>query len=180
MEMVKRFAWPTPNDQRRFGLVPAKVEALILAGNSMSETSLIFHLAFPVGNIIQTKEFYVEGLGCVLGRETDRSIILNLGGHQLVGHLTQPLPPVQPGIYPRHFGLIYPLLKDWEALEQRAIDRGLAFHQRSKRRFAGEITDHYSFFLVDPFGNLLEFKHYVHSEAIFGAREFDRIGDTLP
>jgi uncharacterized protein len=180
MEMVKRFAWPTPNDQQRFGLVPAKVEALILAGNSMSETSLVFHLAFPVGNIIQAKEFYVEGLGCALGRETDRSIILNLGGHQLVGHLTQPLPPVQPGIYPRHFGLIYPLLKDWEALEQRAIDRGLAFHHRSKRRFAGEITDHYSFFLVDPFGNLLEFKHYVHSEAIFGAREFDRIGDTLP
>lgn len=152
----------------------------MLAGNSMSENSLMFHLAFPVGNIPQAKEFYVEGLGCVLGRETDRSIILNLGGHQLVGHLTQPLPSAQAGIYPRHFGLIYPLFKDWQALEQRAINRGLAFHQRSKRRFAGEITEHYSLFLVDPFGNLLEFKHYVHAEAIFGAREFDRIGDTLP
>jgi uncharacterized protein len=98
----------------------------------------------------------------------------------LVGHLTQPLPPAQAGIYPRHFGLIYPGLEDWAALEQRAIERGLTFQQQSKRRFTGDITEHYSFFLVDPFSNLLEFKHYLHSAAIFGTREFDRIGDALP
>jgi uncharacterized protein len=137
----------------------------------------MFHLAFPVGNMAQTKEFYVEGLGCGLGRETDRSIILNLGGHQLVGHVTQPLPPRQPGIYPRHFGLIFAQLADWQGLQQRAIDRQLLFRQSAKRRFEGDITDHYSFFLADPFGNLLEFKYYVYPEAIFGAREFEQIGD---
>jgi uncharacterized protein len=140
----------------------------------------MFHLAFPIGNITQTKEFYVDGLGCGLGRETDRSIILNLGGHQLVGHVTQPLPSVQQGIYPRHFGLIFAQLADWQDLQQRAANRHLPFRQTAKRRFEGDITDHYSFFLADPFGNLLEFKHYVHPEAIFGARDFDRIGDVLP
>jgi uncharacterized protein len=151
ISVIQRFALSFPNDQRRFWLVPATVKALILAGNPMSENSPIFHLAFPIGNIPQAKEFYLEGLGCALGRETDRSLILNLGGHQLVGHLTQPLPPAQAGIYPRHFGLIYPGLEDWAALEQRAIERGLTFQQQSKRRFTGDITEHYSFFLVDPF-----------------------------
>jgi uncharacterized protein len=139
----------------------------------------IFHLAFPIGNIPQTEEFYVTGLGCVVGRVTDRSIILGIHGHQLVGHVTTPLPAPQKGIYPRHFGLIFPELQQWEALHQQATAHQLTFHQRPKRRFEGEITDHYSFFLADPFGNLLEFKYYVYPEAIFGAREFDRIGDSV-
>jgi uncharacterized protein len=144
----------------------------------MSENHFLFHLSFPIGDIPQTKQFYVEGLGCTAGRETARSIILNLGGHQLVGHITQPLPAGQAGIYPRHFGLVYPQLADWQAIECRSSEGGLRFYQQSKRRFAGEITEHYSFFLVDPFDNLLEFKHYVHAEAVFGAREFDRVGDN--
>lgn len=138
----------------------------------------IFHLAFPIGNIPQTKEFYVVGLGCTVGRVTDRSIILGLYGHQLVGHITTPLPQPQVGIYPRHFGLIFPELQQWEEIHHRAVAQQLTFRQLAKQRFAGEITDHYSFFLTDPFGNLLEFKHYVHTEAILGATDFDRIGDT--
>jgi hypothetical protein len=30
----------------------------------------LFHLAFLIANITQTKEFYIDGLGCVAGRET--------------------------------------------------------------------------------------------------------------
>ncbi len=66
--------------------------------------SPIFHLAFPVGNIAQTKAFYGEALGCKIGRENAQSVILNLYGHQLVAHLTdEPLPP-QKGIYPVTLG----------------------------------------------------------------------------
>jgi uncharacterized protein len=138
---------------------------------------LCFHLAFPIGDLAQAKEFYVAGLGCTLGRETKGALILGLGGHQLVGHLTQPLPPPQPGIYPRHFGLIFAQFEAWERLYHRAIEHRLPIRQPAKRRFAGEVTDHYSFFVADPFGNLLEFKHYVYPEAILGAQQFDRIGD---
>jgi uncharacterized protein len=142
----------------------------------MSE--FIFHLAFPIANISDTKKFYVDGLGCTVGRESSNSIILNLYGHQLVAHITEEIRPQQ-GIYPRHFGIVFPNLADWQALLDRATDRQLKFYQSAKHRFPGAITEHRTFFLVDPFTNLLEFKYYAQSEAIFGASEFTQIGDSI-
>ena len=136
-----------------------------------------FHLAFPIENIPDTKQFYVDGLGCTVGREAASSIILNLYGHQLVAHLTDKPIPVQAGIYPRHFGLVFTTFTDWQTLLDRSITQQLKFYQSAKHRFPGAITEHRTFFLVDPFGNLLEFKYYTHSEAIFGASEFTQIGD---
>ncbi len=141
----------------------------------MSE--VIFHIAFPIANIPDTERFYIDGLGCTAGRQTRNSIILNLYGHQLVGHtITEPL-DVQTGIYPRHFGIVFTTLTDWQAIHDRARDRNLNFYQSAKHRFPGEITEHRTFFLADPVANLLEFKYYRHPEAVFGAREFTQIGD---
>jgi uncharacterized protein len=142
----------------------------------MSE--FIFHLAFPIENISDTKKFYVDGMGCTVGRETANSIILNLYGHQLVAHITKVDLPLQAGIYPRHFGIVFPTLTDWQALHDRAISQQLKFYQSAKHRFPGAITEHRTFFLADPFANLLEFKYYSHYEAIFGASDFTQIGDT--
>ena len=141
-------------------------------------TNPIFHLAFPIENIPDTKKFYVDGLGCTVGREATNSIILNLYGHQLVAHIAEPTPPAQTGIYPRHFGIVFPTLADWQTLLDRSISQQLKFYQSAKHRFSGQITEHRTFFLVDPFANLLEFKYYTHSEAIFGAADITQIGDS--
>lgn len=139
--------------------------------------NVIFHLAFPIENIPDTKKFYVDGLGCTVGREATSSIILNLYGHQLVAHISQQLLPAQAGIYPRHFGIVFLTLADWQALLDRSTLHQLEFYQSAKHRFPGAITEHRTFFLVDPFANLLEFKYYTHSEAIFGATDSHQIGD---
>ena len=139
-------------------------------------SKIIFHLAFPIENIPDTKKFYVDGLGCTVGRQTANSMILNLYGHQLVAHVTEKLPP-QTGIYPRHFGIVFPTLADWQALLDRSTAQNLNFYRSAKHRFSGAITEHRTFFLTDPFANLLEFKYYTHSEAIFGASEFSQVGD---
>lgn len=140
---------------------------------------ILFHLAFPVTDIEQTKDYYGNGLGCEIGRETRHAVILNLYGHQLVAHLThEPLTP-QNSIYPRHFGLIFPAESDWEALLERVEKHQLPFYQPPKLRFLGQITEHRTFFLQDPFYNLIEFKFYRHAEAIFGSRELAAIGDFL-
>ncbi|MFZ9738245.1 MAG: VOC family protein [Prochlorotrichaceae cyanobacterium] len=137
----------------------------------------MFHLAFPINNIADTKAFYCQGLGCTLGRESPRSLILNLGGHQIVAHLVEtPLEP-QGSIYPRHFGLILETAAEWEALLDRAQEQSLKFAQNPKHRFPGSILEHRTFFLEDPAHNLLEFKFYLHPEAIFGAVDQDKIGD---
>ncbi|HIK44561.1 MAG TPA: VOC family protein [Leptolyngbyaceae cyanobacterium M65_K2018_010] len=145
----------------------------------MTTVPVLFHLAFPVGDIPTTKQFYVEGLGCEPGRETTSSLILNLYGHQLVAHRASELTP-QKGIYPRHFGLIFLSEPDWEALLQRAKDHQLKFYQTEKHRFPGMPLEHRTFFLEDPFYNLLEFKYYCSPRAIFGEVELALVGDSPP
>lgn len=141
--------------------------------------SVLFHLAFPITDVVQAKAFYADGLGCQVGRETRDAVILNLYGHQLVGHVTKEPLTVQKGIYPRHFGLVFTSEADWEALLERAQQRQLKFYQEAKHRFPGQRTEHRTFFLEDPFHNLMEFKYYSHDEAIFGAGDPDasQIGD---
>ncbi|NJK42090.1 MAG: glyoxalase [Acaryochloridaceae cyanobacterium SU_2_1] len=138
---------------------------------------ILFHLAFPVTNILDTKRFYGEGLGCDIGRESPQSVILSLYGHQLVAHVMAKLTDPQQGIYPRHFGLVFSALADWQALVDRAAAQQLTFYQTPKLRFPGLPLAHHTVFLADPFDNLLEFKHYLHPEAIFGAHTYNQIGD---
>ncbi len=139
---------------------------------------ILFHLAFPVTNIPQAKAFYQQGLGCDVGRESPQSLILKLYGHQLVAHVThEPLIP-QKGIYPRHFGLVFSQKSAWQTLVERAQHHHLTFYQSPRRRFPDLPLEHHTFFLADPFHNLLEFKHYLYPEAIFGNQDLNTIGDS--
>lgn len=138
--------------------------------------AVIFHLAFPVHDLQAAKQFYVDGLGCALGRESDRAITLELAGHQLVGHLAHAIED-QKGIYPRHFGLIFKTERGWQGLVDRAKAKGLRFYQAPRRRFEGTRLEHATVFLEDSSHNLLEFKWYRHDSAIFGEREFGQVGE---
>lgn len=102
---------------------------------------------------------------------------MELAGHQLVAHLAETSEP-QKGIYPRHFGLIFQSEADWQALVERAKAKGLSFYQQPRRRFPGTKIEHATFFLEDPSHNLLEFKYYTHTSAIFGEHEHSQVGDT--
>jgi len=139
---------------------------------------VLFHLAFPITDLEEAKRFYVDGLGCGLGRVSAKAITLELKGHQLVGHLAKRSLEPPKGIYPRHFGLVFTSEEDWQAMADRATAKGLKFYQHPRRRFPGTRIEHSTFFLEDPFHNLLEFKHYTHESAIFGEHEFTQIGDA--
>jgi uncharacterized protein len=139
----------------------------------------LFHLAFPVTNITQAKTYYVDGLGCIPGRENRHALILKLYEHQLVAHVTKETLVPQHSIYPRHFGIIFTATEDWEALLERAQKQQLLFREEPKHRFVGSPLEHSTFFLEDPFYNLMEFKYYRYSEAIFGSAEYAQIGDRL-
>ncbi|AFY87419.1 MULTISPECIES: VOC family protein [Chroococcidiopsis] len=139
----------------------------------------IFHLAFPITDIAPTKAFYIDGLGCIPGRETPHALILNLYGHQLVAHMTkEPLAP-QRGVYPRHFGLIFSSKLEWENLLERSQQQQLKFRETPKQRFVDSPLEHYTFFLEDPFYNLIEVKYYRNLEAIFGSYHSAPIGDLV-
>lgn len=138
----------------------------------------LFHLAFPVHDLEAAKRFYVDGLGCVLGRESPTAVTFGLAGHQLIAHLADDAMVPQKGIYPRHFGLVLTLKEEWQAMADRAKLHELRFYQQPRLRFADTRIEHFTFFLEDPSGNLLEFKHYLHESAIFGERTFTAVGDA--
>jgi extradiol dioxygenase family protein len=137
-----------------------------------------FHLSIPSADLEATERWYVDGLGCGVGRRSVHALILNLGGHQLVAQLT-PASSESPqrGIYPRHFGLVFDTLPAWDALRKRAREAGLCFGVEPKLRFSGDVLEHHTFFLIDPDQHWLEFKHYRHTEAIFGCQDRQTVGD---
>ena len=140
-------------------------------------SDVLFHLAFPTHDLEAAKRFYVEGLGCTLGRESSRAVTFGLAGHQLVAHLVHG-PESQQGIYPRHFGLVFLSKPAWQELADRARAKGLPFFQQPRVRFPGTRIEHHTYFLQDPSHNLLEFKYYTHESAIFGEREWGEVGDA--
>ncbi|MEL6438218.1 MAG: VOC family protein [Cyanobacteria bacterium J06621_8] len=137
-----------------------------------------FHLAIPITNIAQAKDFYAVGLGCEVGRENKSAVIFNFYGNQLVGHLTKETLKPQRGIYPRHFGVNLPTHAAWQQICDRAQEHQLEFYGKPRLRFPKQPLEHHCFFLVDPFFNLLEFKHYIQPEVILGGTELKSIGDT--
>ena len=139
--------------------------------------SVIFHLAFPVHDLEEARRFYVDGLGCTLGRRSSHAMVMEFNRHQIVAQLTTEPLSRQKGIYPRHFGLVFTDEEEWKELVERARIHGLTFYQQPRRRFPGTRLEHQTFFLEDPSHNLLEFKHYTHETAIFGERDASVIGD---
>ena len=132
----------------------------------------VFHLAFPVNDLDRAEDFYTS-IGATVGRRNRHALILGLGEHQIVAHLTD-VNPSQTGIYPRHFGLIFPNLSDFDEFERGL---GAISHER-RRRFDGEPIAHWTLVLRDPDGNVLEFKCYDDPAAILGWHDVERIGDT--
>ena len=72
-----------------------------------------FHVAFPVRDLKEARNFYTQTLGCSLGRESDLWMDFNLFGHQIVAHLspeeareTQKNSVDGDAVPVRHFGVI--------------------------------------------------------------------------
>lgn len=138
----------------------------------------LFHLAFPVHDLALAKEFYHHKLGFSLGRESENALILKFGSHQIVAHKVDLIPPSQEGIYPRHFGLIFLERDNFDAFMARIKMQDISFEIPPKTRFKDTRIEHQSFFLKDPSNNLLEFKYYEFTSAIFGEQDYKKIGES--
>jgi uncharacterized protein len=127
----------------------------------MRTTHDVFHLAIPVYDLDAAQHFYVGLLGCKLARRYPDRITLDFFGDQLVCHLTEGAPPGRPAsLYPRHFGVTFRAGTDFDALHACAVTRKIPFYQEVSTRFEALVEEHRTFVLLDPAGNLLEFKHY--------------------
>lgn len=136
-------------------------------------TSPRFHLAFPVNNLEATRRFYVDILGCTVGRESAAWIDFDFFGHQITAHLSPQetrmgaANPVDGDQVPvRHFGVILEW-KAWHALADKLKQHKAAFVIQPHIRFKGEPGEQATMFITDPSGNVLEFKSFQDMSRVF-------------
>ena len=132
-----------------------------------------FHLAFPILDKEETRQFYRDVLGCGVGREAEAWIDFDLWGHQISAHVKPDecaaarTNSVDGDAVPvRHFGAILEW-DDWAALRDRLQAAGVTWIIEPKIRFQGEPGEQGTMFCLDPSGNALEFKTFKSMESVF-------------
>ena len=133
-----------------------------------------FHLAVPVTDLVETRAFYRDVLGCEEGRSSDQWVDFNLFGHQFVIHLKPKSESEEPHHNPvdghavpvPHFGVVLEM-NTWEKLAEHLKAEGVEFVIEPYVRFKGEVGEQATMFFKDPSGNALEFKAFADMSQIF-------------
>jgi extradiol dioxygenase family protein len=132
-----------------------------------------FHLAIPVHNLSECRNFYTNTLNLEEGRSSDHWVDYNFFGHQLVIHYKEktkddthtnavdgkavPVP---------HFGVVL----DWDIFNEfakRLSSKNIKFIIEPYIRFEGQVGEQATMFFKDPSGNALEFKAFKDMSQLF-------------
>ena len=133
-----------------------------------------FHIAVPVRDLDEARQFYGGILGCPEGRSSAHWVDFNLYGHQFVCHLNPALGqhgmveaqfnPVDGDSVPvPHCGVVLEM-QEWHALAERLRSKSVRFLIEPHMRFKGSAGEQATMFFLDPSGNALEFKAFLSIE----------------
>lgn len=134
-----------------------------------------FHIAVPVRDLAEAREFYTNVLGCTEGRSADMWADFNLFGHQFVCHVNPDIGKdgklqlhnndVDAHAVPvPHYGVVLEM-DVWQALAERLKALNTRFVVEPYIRFAGLPGEQATMFFMDPTGNALEFKAFKDIDA---------------
>jgi extradiol dioxygenase family protein len=132
----------------------------------------IFHLAYHVRDLDQSRHFYCDLLGCAEGRSTETWVDIDFFGHQLSLHLGEPFAVSNTGrvgnhLVPMpHLGVILQLSNgsNWRTASAPAA---VQFVLAPQIRFAGEPGEQATMFFLDPSGNPIEVKGFRDLAAVY-------------
>ncbi len=128
----------------------------------------IAHVAVPCRNLEETARWYSEVLGARPVRILKDRVTFSFGGVlQLVCHLERRAIVPNPRAYPRHHGLTFLRLEDFDRMKDHVEKLGIKFLMRPTLRFANTAHEHQTFMVVDPSGNVVEFKCNVRPECSY-------------
>jgi uncharacterized protein len=132
-----------------------------------------FHIAIPVHNLEDCRQFYRDVLNCEEGRSSDHWVDFNLFGHQLVIHYK---PKTTEDLHTNavdgkdvpvpHYGVVLP----WEEFHNFANHlkaKSVHFIIEPYIRFEGQVGEQATMFFKDPSGNALEFKAFKDISQLF-------------
>ena len=131
-----------------------------------------FHLALPCYSVTETKKFYIEKLGALVGRNANNWVDINLYGNQITFTKSGRFDfnyqnySFEGKILPSfHFGIIVDITT-WGKIyakvnaENIEVFDEITFLKEKK-------GEHISFFVKDPNGFMVEFKSFSQEEDIF-------------
>jgi hypothetical protein len=132
-----------------------------------------FHLAIPVQDLSECRNFYTNTLNFEEGRSSDHWVDYNFFGHQLVIHLK---PKTKEETHTNsvdgkdvpvpHFGVVL----QWEEFQDFAEllkSKNIKFIIEPYIRFEGQVGEQATMFFKDPSGNALEFKAFRDMSQLF-------------
>ena len=134
----------------------------------------LFHLAYNVRNLEETRVFYRDILGCKEGRSTQTWVDYDFFGHQLSLHLGEPFKVENTGrvgdhmVAMPHLGVILEM-DEWRALAKRLEYAPVEFIITPTLRFEGEVGEQSTMFFTDPSGNPIEVKGFESLDSVFDA-----------
>ncbi len=132
-----------------------------------------FHIAIPVHNLEECRQFYGEVLECDEGRSSEQWVDFNLFGHQLVIHYK---PKTDEAIHANpadgkqvqvtNYGVVLPW-EDFDPFAKNLKSKGVQFIIEPYIRFEGQVGEQATMFFNDPAGNALEFKAFKNIDQLF-------------
>lgn len=131
-----------------------------------------FHLAVPVYNLQECRDFYGKILGMKEGRSSDHWVDFDFYGHQFVIHYSPEKTklhynPVDGDQVPvPHFGVVLDM-ETWKELAERLKSVNVEFVIEPTIRFKGQPGEQATLFFLDPAGNALEFKGFNDMSKLF-------------
>ncbi len=132
----------------------------------------IFHLAYNVTDLDETRAFYGGLLGCAEGRSTETWVDYSFFGHQLSLHLGTPFETRATGkvgdhmVLMPHLGVVLEM-EEWQSLADRLTNAGIKFTIPPTLRFAGQAGEQSTMFFCDPSGNPIEVKGFADMSGVF-------------
>ena len=133
----------------------------------------LFHLSIPVADLAAARAFYVDLLGCGVGREGETRMDVDFFGHHVVMHLSPQEAARGAGrfhsdgvdVSVRHFGVIVPAAQ-WERMRERLEAAGVEFSMPPQTIRAGTVEEQRIMMMPDGCGNVVELKS-IDPERVF-------------
>ena len=115
--------------------------------NSPVTTGLyIAHVAVPCRDLEEAARWYAEVLGAQPVRKLKDRVTFSFGGVlQLVCHLERRAVVHNPRAYPRHHGLTFLRMEDFDRMRDHVLKSGVQFLVRPALRFANTAHEHQTF-----------------------------------
>lgn len=134
-----------------------------------------FHYAFKVKDIATTKAFYVDLLGCKEGRFTETWYDFDFFGNQLSAHVSKNIPELDycgkvdgVSVPIPHFGAVISM-GDFDSIQTKLEAANIEFVVQPQLRYAGQVGEQKTMFVLDYSGNPIEFKAFSKEEDMFAS-----------